>query len=55
VIDFSGGGDWAADVPIWAGGTPPNPGPSPTPGPGPGYSTNINMNASVREYQPGYD
>ena len=55
VIDFSGGGDWAADVPIWAGGTPPTPGPSPTPGPGPGSSTNINMNASVREYQPGYD
>ena len=52
-IDLSGGGDWAADVPIWAGGTPPNPSPSPTPGPGPGSSTNINMNASVREYQPG--
>jgi hypothetical protein len=53
VIDFSGGGDWAADVPIWAGGTPPNPSPSPTPSPGPGASTNLNMNASVREYQPG--
>ena len=54
-IDLSGGGDWAADVPIWAGGTPPTPGPSPTPGPGPGSSTNINMNASVREWQPGFD
>ena len=52
VIDFSGGGDWAADLPIWAGGTPPGP-PSPTPTPS--TATNVNMNAAVREYQPGYD
>ena len=53
-IDLSGGGDWAADVPIWAGGTPPGPGPGPTPTPV-ATAPNVNLNASVREYQPGSD
>ena len=54
VMDLSGGLDWAADVPIWAGGTPPSPGPGPSPTPGPAPAS-VFMNAAVREWQPGLD
>ena len=52
VIDLSGGGDWAADLPIWAGGTPPGPTPNPTP-PIPAGQM-VDMTVNVREFQPGY-
>ena len=56
VIDFSGGGDWAEDVVLWKGGTPPTPGPpGPSPGPTPASNTNlvkVAASVNVKEYQP---
>ena len=56
VVDFSGGGSWATDLPIWAGGSPV-PGPSPGPGPSPSPTTTnmVNISANVREHQPGHE
>ena len=53
VIDLSGGGDWAADLPIWAGGTPPGPSP-PNPTPPIASGQMVDMCVNVREFQPGF-
>ena len=53
-IDLSGGGNWAEDVVLWKGGTPPGPGPGPGPTPGPsGSGVNMNINVRTRTFQPG--
>ena len=56
VLDLSGGGNWAEDVVLWKGGTPPTPGP-PGPSPGPTPTPNSNLvklaaSVNVKEYQP---
>jgi hypothetical protein len=55
VLNLSGGGNWADDVVLWKGGTPPTPGPYTPPGPPLDTASGLcklTANIRVQEYQP---
>jgi hypothetical protein len=52
VLDLSQGGNWAQDLPLWAGGNGPTPGPTPTPSPSAPPSVKLQATVRVQEWQP---
>jgi len=51
MLNLAGGGDWASDVPLWAGGVVPTPTPTPTPTV---TTLPMSVNFDVRTFQPGW-